>query len=454
MQDIAARLWSSLAGDPAALARLEMVGERRVLPSVFDVTGVATAAVGVASLAAAELEAARSGGDMEPVSVTTRESSAAFWSEALFSPQGWERPPAWDPIARDYRGADGWIRLHTNYSHHRAAALRALGLDRGDRDTVAARVESWAVDDLEARVVAEGGAAAAMHTREEWLAHPHGSMSALTPPVEITPGRAGSRGPLPPGTGPLGGVRILDLTRVIAGPFATRFLAAWGAEVLRLDPPGFEEVLAIVPESTAGKRCGFLDLANPAGRERFLDLVRQADVVVHGYRPGAMGALGLDQETLREANPDLIISHHDAYGWDGPWAGRRGFDSLVQMSSGIAAARGTDRPRPLPVQALDHTVGMLVASAVCRALTIRVREGTVSDIRASLIGAANLLYESPDPGAISIDGPSFTIEDTERRATWWGPARAVPIPGYIGDRRPHLVIEPGPLGRHEPAFAS
>jgi crotonobetainyl-CoA:carnitine CoA-transferase CaiB-like acyl-CoA transferase len=250
----------------------------------------------------------------------------------------------------------------------------------------------------------------------------------------------------------LGGVRVLDLTRVIAGPLGTRLLAAWGADVLRIDPPGFEEVMGFLPETAAGKRAAFLDLATQ--RDHFLALVRDADVVVHGYRPGALDALGLGHDALRAANPGLVISQHDAYGWDGPWASRRGFDSLVQMSCGIAAERGTDRPRPLPAQALDHTTGMVIAAAVCRGLTERARTGTASDIRASLIGVTNLLYEFPDPDALGITRPTFTDADTEPRHTAWGPARAVPIPGRIGARRPHLGLEAGPLGRHEPTFGA
>jgi crotonobetainyl-CoA:carnitine CoA-transferase CaiB-like acyl-CoA transferase len=122
------------------------------------------------------------------------------------------------------------------------------------------------------------------------------------------------------------------------------------------------------------------------------------------------------------------------------------------MSCGIAATRGTDRPRPLPAQVLDHATAMHIAAAVCRALTVRTRTGRATDIRSSLIGAANFLCSLPDPDAMSIEPPSFTTADTEPRHTWWGPARAAPIPGRIGDRRPRLRIEPGPLGRHDAAF--
>src|SRR4051812_38020118 len=177
-----------LGGDDRTLDALTITGARRVLPSVFDVTGFAAATVGVATLAVAELHAARNGTALEPVDVTTREACAAFVCELLFTPEGWERSAAWDPIAGDYRAADGWIRLHTNYASHRAAALRALGLDDADRDTVAAAVASWKKAELEARVVDVGGAAAAMHTRVEWMRHPHGAAIGSQPPIAVVHG--------------------------------------------------------------------------------------------------------------------------------------------------------------------------------------------------------------------------------------------------------------------------
>ena len=451
---IAAELWSMLGGDPSQLDALTIAGDARVLPSVFDVTGFAAATVGVATLAVAELQAARNADDLRPATVDTLEACAAFLCEARFSPIGWERVGIWDPIAGDYETADGWIRLHTNYSSHRAAALRALGLDDADRDAVTAAVASEKGDDLEARVVAEGGAAAVMRTRDEWAAHPHGAAVAAQAPISLSHHASGAGVPLGPTDGPpLRGVKVLDLTRVLAGPFGTRFLAAWGADVLRIDPPGFEEVPAIVPEATAGKRTAFLDLAADEGRSTFESLVAEADVLVHGYRPGALATLGFDDGRLRAINPALIISQHDAYGWSGPWAPRRGFDSLVQMSCGIAAARGDDRPRPLPCQALDHGTGFLLAAAVCRALAHRERAGAPSDIRGALVGAANVLFAHPDPEAIDVAPPPLDDSTLEERATDFGPARAVPIPGSIDGVRPHLERPAGPLGRHAASFS-
>src|SRR6202035_1804227 len=202
-----------------------------------------------------------------------------------------------------------------------------------------------------------------MHDRDSWLASAPGAASAAAPGLAVTErplatGSGTARAERPAGR-PYAGVRVLDLTRVIAGPIATRFLAAYGADVLRVDPPGFAEVPAILPETTAGKRTAAVSLAMPDGRATFERLVAGADVLVTGLRADALGRLGYDDATLTELNPALVIASHNAYGWDGPWRDRRGVGSLGQMSCGITAAGGGDGPVPLPVQALDHTTGYL-----------------------------------------------------------------------------------------------
>lgn len=452
-------LWEDLDGPSAVAAGVGLTGPAAVLPSVFDVTGFAAATVGAAAAAVAELAAVRSGGDLAAVSVDRLAASASFRFEALIAPVGWELPPIWDPVAGDYEAADGWIRLHTNYRHHLDAALSVLGVP-ADRAVVAAEVARWKADDLEGAVVAAGGCAAAMRTTLEWDAHPAGVATAgerpavIGAPVPIS----GGTGPdlsLPPGAAPLAGIRVLDLTRVIAGPVATRYLAGYGADVLRIDPPGFEEVAALLPESTAGKHCAALDLRSAAGRARFEDLVAQAHVVVSGLRPGALAGMGLGPDGLRSINPSLVTVTHDAYGWSGPWAGRRGFDSLVQMSTGIAAAgaaaAGTPRPTPLPAQALDHGVGHLLAAGACRALTRLLQSGAASDVRGSLVGAANVLRTTDAPVGAPVS-PTIADARTEVVETAWGAMRHAPLAGRIEGRTPSFAVAAGPLGRHDARF--
>ncbi len=453
-------LWDDLDGDAAHLDRVRTDLRGPMLGSVFDVTNFASDTVSIALLAVAELWAARTADDLPMITVDRRSAVAAFKCEALLHAEGWELPPVWDPVAGDYRTADGWIRLHTNYVHHRTAALAVLDA-AADRESVADAVRRWIGDDLEMAIIEAGGCAAVMRSEAEWRASPAGRATAADAPITLgTP--VDIDGSLSVGVAstrivrPLEGIRILDLTRVIAGPLATRLLAGYGAEVIRVDPPGFEEVGALLPDMTAGKKCVALDLTSPQDRDRFFALLRDAHVVVGGLRPGALPGLGLDPSSLRAVNPHIITVTHDAYGWNGPWAGRRGFDSLVQMSTGIAAAgmaaAGADHPVPLPAQALDHGLGHLLAGATCRALARLATTGKASDVRGSLVGAANALMQSPTPDGNTVSAPRWDERDTVAATTAWGPIRRAPLAGHIDGHEPRWSIDAGPLGRDTPRW--
>ena len=455
-------MWRHLDGDPKVLGAVTVNGADDMLSFVFDVTGFATDTVALAALAIAELWSVRTGRPVPEASVERRETAASFRSEALLKPAGWELPPVWDPVAGDYRSADGWIRLHTNYESHRRAAMGVLGTE-AVRDEVSTAVARWAGDDLESAIVDAGGCAAVMRTESEWEAHPAGQATIAEPPVRLrrvqSIGQASAPDLAMPGTeAPLAGIRVLDLTRVIAGPVATGLLAGYGAEVIRVDPPGFEEVPALLPITTAGKRCVALDLNLSTDRDRFMALVTQAHVVVGGLRPGALSGLGFDPESLREVNPSLITVSHDAYGWDGPWSGRRGFDSLVQMSTGIAAAgmtaAGADRPVPMPAQALDHGIGHLLAAGTCRALTRLVTARVPSDVRGSLVGASNCVRARPAPAQGATETARWNDGDVHTVTTEWGPVLVPPAATHIAGHEPAWIVEAGPLGRHQAAWSA
>ena len=350
-------------------------------------------------------------------------------------------PAPWDPVAGDYLTRDGWIRLHTNAPHHRAAAERVLGAQT-DRAGMARAVADWTKAELEAAILAEGGCAAEMRGLADWAAHPAGTRRRggnLWWRSNRAADRSASRWAPRPGRA-LAGLRVLDLTRVLAGPVATRFLAGFGADVLRIDPPDWDEP-ALEPEVTLGKSCARLDLRRDADRATFERLLAGADVLVHGYRPGALDGLGYGAAARQSLAPGLVEVCLDAYGWTGPWAGRRGFDSLVQMSCGIAEAgqdwQQADRPVPLPVQALDHATGYMMAAAVLRLLACRLRDGTGGRARLSLARTAAFLTAAgpaiPDEPLAPEDADDF---DAEIEATAWGPARRL---------RPPVVVAGHPM---------
>lgn len=415
--------------------------EPATLPSYFDTTGLATASV---RAAAAELAAWRGARGAE-----VSQRRALMWFNMTLRPQGWALPGLWDVVAGDYPCADGWVRLHTNAPHHRAAALSVLGC-APDRAAVAEAVAGWGKTALETAIVGAGGCAAAMHSLADWADHPQGRAVAAAPLIAW---EVAGEGPKTGG----GRLRVLDLTRVLAGPVATRFLAGFGAEVLRIDPPGWDEP-GVIPEVSVGKRRATLDLRRSEDRATFTELLRGADVLVHGYRPGALAGLGFDRAARRALNPGLIDVSLCAYGWQGPWAERRGFDSLVQMSCGIADAgmrlAGAAKPVPLPVQALDHGTGYLMAAAVLRALRLRAATGQAMAARLSLARTAALLVGQ---GTRACDGAAPVETDAdlapEIAHTGWGPARRVAFPVTLDGAGPRWPVPAGPLHSHPARWA-
>ncbi len=443
-------VWSGVGGRSELLDSVSFRADPaggRVLSSRYPVADLASATVGAAGLALAEWSSA---GDPVP-SVLVDRGLAGGWFGMTFAPQGWEPPPVWDSVAGDYRCADGWIRLHTNDPVHRAAALGVLGTadaadDPADKARVADRVAAWSGHALEAAVVAAGGCAAELRSPDAWLNHHQGMAVAhdhLAGRVftDISH-RADITGPA---DRPLAGLKVLDLTRVLAGPAATRFLAGFGAQVLRIDPPDREEP-GVEIEMTVGKNCARLDLHRH--REALLALLAGADVLVHGYRPGAMDRLGLGEHELHTARPGLVEVMLDAYGWSGPWRDRRGFDSLVQMSSGIAyPADGhpDSRPTPLPVQALDQATGYIAAAAALRGLSERRRTGLGSVTRVSLARTAMLLEDfraDRDEGPIqALDRSGAVAEQTH-----WGPGLRLPGPVAVGPAEMSFDKPAAPFG--------
>lgn len=416
------------------------------LPARFAVTDLASEAIAAAGLAAADFIAAAHG-TAPAVHVDRRLSS--LWFGSTIQPIGWSIPPPWDAIAGDYEAADGWIRLHTNAPHHRKVALAVLKSD-ADKEIVTRAVRRWKKNDLENEIVNAGGCAAAMHSLEEWKQHPQGRAVAREQLVITHETAERKRDEIAiDRKRPLRGVRVLDLTRVLAGPIATRFLAGLGATVLRIDPLDWEEP-AVEPDVTLGKRCARLDLRDPQSKQRFGELLAQADVLVHGYRPGALDALGFGEMEREAIGPGLIDISLDAYGWSGPWRARRGFDSLVQMSSGIAHA---SRPTPLPVQALDHATGYIMAAAALSGLTNRLRSKTGFRARTSLARVAQLLIDGPRPERGSPLAPVRESDyNDEVENTAWGPALRLKPPLEIDGCALRWDVPAGRLGSFAPEW--
>jgi crotonobetainyl-CoA:carnitine CoA-transferase CaiB-like acyl-CoA transferase len=426
-------MWAALGGDASVVERVTFTGEGS-LPGAFAQTDLAAAAFGVAGAAVSELLEA-GGAPASAVDVDRVLSSGWFLlppgPSRLLNPPP-PRPLHIPPFATEIATADGrWLRLH-GFPTNRERIVKALGVE-DDIDAVAAVVRERAADEVEQELVKVGCVVAASRTLEDWFAHPAGAAVDSEPLAAVTEFAAeGSRWRPTPGR-PLSGIKVLDLTRVVAGPTGTRFLAALGAEVLRIDAPGSEESrhIPLGYDLLLGKRWAFLDLKTPEGIEQFTRLLAEADVLVHGYRPGAIDGF-VPEEERRRLNPDLVEVALRAYGWEGPWSMRRGFDTVVQFSVGLANAtqewaladpshrvplqiNGYDvdasRPRHTPVEGLDLATGYQIAAAAIRGLTKRLQTGAGSTTKYSLARTASLLTKAgPNPAGgpdirLPLDGP-------------------------------------------------
>lgn len=415
-----------------------MLGKEQ-LRSCFAVSDLATSVFGAVGSAVAELILDTNLCNNLP-GIQINKKLACLWFSQSVYPIDWELPPVWDSLAGDYKTRDGWIKLHTNLTHHKQAAIIVLET-KNIREHVTSAVLDWKSDDLELAIVNTGGVAAALRSRKEWKAHPQGISVASEPLIAWSKPRKAQLDFAPHSQKqPLKGLKVLDLTRVLAGPVATRTLAGFGATVLRIDPPDWEEP-NVVPDITLGKRCAHLQLNKATDRKTFEMLLQSADVLVHGYRPGALDGLGYGESVRQELSTNLIEVCLDAYGWTGPWAGRRGFDSLVQMSSGIADAgmlwANKDIPFPLPVQALDHATGYLMAAAAIRSIHRAIKDGEIRNARLSLARTAELLVGHPQTTQTDFNvlpNEHDFIEQIE--LTPWGRANRL---------RPALCIDGTPM---------
>lgn len=397
--EILSAIWTSAGGDAAALARVQLTGEEPQIPSSFRVAIAGQTTIAAAGLAAAEIWRLR-GGVAQDVSVDLRHAVAECRSERYLRVDDKPPPPAWDAIAGVYRTGDNrFIRCHTNFPHHRDAVCKVLGC-APEREKVQAALMQWKGEDFETAAYAAGGVVALMRSYDEWSALPQARALAELPLVSIE--KIGEAPPKPwpqrlsKGDRPLSGLRVLDLSRVIAGPVAGRTLAAHGADVLLVSGPALPAIPWLTIDTGRGKLTTFIELKSEAGRAQMRALLKDADIFSQGYRPRALAALGFAPEDAATINPGIVYVTLSAYGHAGPWAERRGFDSLVQTTTGFnhaeGQAAGIDGPKELPAQMLDHATGYLMAFGAMMAKARQAREGGSWHVRVSLAQTGRWLW--------------------------------------------------------------
>jgi len=389
--DVLRQLWHLAGLDAAALASAQLERLDPVLPSSFAVGTVAQCSIAAAGLAAAELRHLR-GHPRQQVRVDMRH--AAMECKSYFTLDG-VAPDLWDKISGLYPcdQGRGWVRIHANFAHHRDGVLRLLGCAPGadtTRDQVQAALERWTAEDFETAAAHAGLVVAAARSFELWDAMVPGQAVARLPLFTLE--KIGEADPLPwpqlhAAQRPLEGLRVLDLTRILAGPVGGRTLAAYGADVMLVNSPNLPNIGSIA-ETSRGKLSTHIDLKTSEGRQTLRRLAAQCHVFSQGYRPGGIGDLGFSPEELAQLRPGVVCVSLSAYGHLGPWSMRRGFDSLVQTATGFnlaeARAAGESKPKAMPVQILDYASGFLMAFGAQAALWRQQREGGSWLVRVSL----------------------------------------------------------------------
>ncbi len=438
---------------------VEMQGDDPVLPIRFRVGAAAAGSLGALGVAAAKLWP-----QPQSLSVNARAAAISLRSATYLRVNFEPPPPVWDALSGFYPVRDGWISIHSNFPNHRDAALRVLGAE-ADRASAEAASASWAGEALEDAIHAAGGCAGYVRDEAQWLRHPQAQAVANQPLVEIVRiGDAPASAPVP-GARPLSRVRVLDLTRVLAGPTCAKSLAEHGADVLKISAAHLPNSGLVELDTGIGKRSAFVDLRNNKGVDRLRVLVSKAHVFSQSYRPGALERRGFSPEDLAALRPGIVCASLSAWGESGPWRGRRGFDSIVQAVSGIAQAAGSDagdgaKPRLLPVSAIDYVSGYLMAFGVCAALGRQRREGGSWLVRIGLARVGKWIVDRGVVPEAAWRGVPEELPDEELKPllgemrTPGGRIRYLKPVLQMSETLPFWTRPPVPLGYHPPVWTS
>jgi crotonobetainyl-CoA:carnitine CoA-transferase CaiB-like acyl-CoA transferase len=438
-------------------------GSDPVLPTPFRIGTAAAATLGASGLAASRLWEARTG-RRQGVAVNLRQATASLRSGHYMRLGDGKVSTARNTIMGVYPSRDGrWSYLHCNFPNHRAAALKVLGVAE-ERDSVARAVASWDAADLEEAIIAAGGAGGMARTQAEWANHPQAGAIGALPLLEIVRIGDSAPEPLPNGDRPLSGIRVLDLTRVLAGPTCARTLAEHGAEVMKITAAHLPNLGYQEWDTGHGKLSAQLDLRDPAQVDILRGLVGEAHVFSQGYRPGTLAGRGLAPEELAQIRPGLVYVSLCAFGHTGPWASRRGFDTVVQTVSGMTIRQAEcvpgARPGPsfYPVSAIDYCTGYLMAFGAMVALLRRTQEGGSWLVRISLAQVGKWILDLGEvPRSALSDVPAeFTPAELERWSTVSqtpsGPLRHLKPVVALAETPPFWQRPSVPLGYHPPVW--
>jgi crotonobetainyl-CoA:carnitine CoA-transferase CaiB-like acyl-CoA transferase len=462
-ETLRAILSSAAWSDEHAAAVTFTGGSDPVLPTPFRIGKAAAATVAATGIAAAELWEERTG-RRQQVSVDLRQAAASLRSGRYMRLGSGDISTERNSIMGVYPTRDKrWSYLHCNFPNHRAAALSVLGVAE-DRQAVAGAVARWNAADLEEAIVAAQGAGGMARTQAEWARHPQALAIAALPLIEIVRFGDSERQPLTPGGRPLSGIRVLDLTRVLAGPTCARTLAEHGADVMKITATHLPNLGYQEWDTGHGKLSAQLDLRSPGDLDILRGLVRQSDVFSQGYRPGTLANRGLSPGELAALRPGIVYVSLSAFGHAGPWASRRGFDTVVQTVSGMTTRQAecvpdkTGGPQFYPVSAIDYCTGYLMAFGAMVALLRRAREGGSWLVRISLAQVGRWIVDLGEEPTAALAGvpAEFTASELER----WSTVSETPSGRLhhlkpvvqLSETPPYWARPSVPLGYHRPEW--
>jgi len=434
----------------------EIAGKDPVLPLRYRVGAAGAASLAALGLAVAQLWALR-GGAQQRVAVDLRAAAVSLRSARYLRIDGKPPPALWNPLSGFYRAREGWISIHCNFPNHREAAMGVLGA--ATREAAEQAAQRWYGEALEDAIHAAGGCAGFVRSDEQWKRHPQAQAVALQPLVSIERIGDAPPEPLPKAARPLEGVRVLDLTRVLAGPTCARSLAEHGADVLKVSAAHLPDSGQVELDTGIGKLSARIDLREAEGVAKLQELAREADVFSQSYRPGALAGRGFSPEALARLRPGIVCVSLSAWGTSGPWRERRGFDSIVQAVSGIAYASGDGtKPKLLPVSAIDYVSGYLMAFGATLALARRAREGGSWLVRVALARTGKWIVDRGELPERTWRGLPEELPEAELAPLL---AEMDAPDGRIRHLRPVIQLShtppywsrpPVPLGTHAPAW--
>lgn len=438
-------------------------GSDPILPTSFRIGDTSTAALSAVGLAVSDLWESKTG-RKQRVSVDARRATASLRSGKYMQMDGAGVSTERNMVMGTYPTKDGrWSYLHCNFPNHRAAALSVLGVNE-DRDEVTKAVAKWDAFDLEEAIIEARGAGGMVRSMEEWAIHPQAAAIASLPLMDIVKIADSPPEPLPDGSRPLSGVRVLDLTRVLAGPTCARTLAEHGADVMKITAGHLPNIGYQEYDTGHGKLNATLDLRDGRQMETLRGLVRQTDVFSQGYRPGTLGGRGLSPEELAELRPGIVYISLSAFSHEGPWASRRGFDTVVQTVSGITQRQGElfpgaiPGPQFYPVSAIDYLTGYLMAFGGIVALNKRIHEGGSWLVRISLAQVGRWLVSQGEIPETQLK--DMAAEFTPEEIASWLMVSETPM-GNLGHLSPVIGLSESaprwsrpsvPLGYHDPVW--